>query len=174
MKKKDVIRIINEEISGYDFLNISEIENTDNYLNIINSKEFQTQLVYDIISKNPNITDWNEALSSVDDVEDDGWGDNVIPHLEKNYTFTYNHGNQPYKLTLDLEGHNVPISMEGSSIPATHLQPAEYPEPSYADYSDIEITFGDEYLNDSFKTDWLDKNGDLRNKLITSILGHLP
>jgi len=45
----NIIKIIKEEIDNYDFLGLDEIAKENDYMSIINSKQFQTQFVNDVI-----------------------------------------------------------------------------------------------------------------------------
>ena len=46
----NIIKIIKEEVDNYDFLGLDEIAKENDYISIINSKQFQTQFVNDVIN----------------------------------------------------------------------------------------------------------------------------
>lgn len=169
MGKIDLKRIINEEITNYQFLGLDDIKEEDSTDAILNSKEFQTRLVHDIIN---NVVKFKEEYGVIEDIDDNGWGDDVIPRLEKNYSFDYNYNGRPYNLALDLEGRNLPVKSTGQHIPASHLQPAEYPEPESIDYSGVDVMFWDD--GTEIKMPWFDKNAQLKDKFVRSIIGELP
>lgn len=175
MGKKNIIRVINEEISEFDYLNIDELENSDNRGAILNSKDFQTKLVYDVINQNKaTIRDWDEQYSQVDPVDDNGWGEDTIKYLYKYYDFKYHYNEHVFDLNLEIIGEDLPVATTGDYSPATQLQPEEHPEAENVDYTDIQITFSDEDERDEINTEWLDKDTNLRKKLATTLLGQLP
>ena len=175
---KDLIKVVNEEISKLDYLtSVDEINNDDNRTEIVNSKDFQTKLVTDIINQNKQtVTDWEEDYRVGDskDIDDNGWGINVLKDLYRLYKFKYHYGPHIFDLNLELMGDDLPAIMSGEHIPATHLQPAEYPEAEGLDYSGVQFTFGDEEERDAIETKWLDNDEELRKKLAYSLLGPLP
>ena len=168
MGKKNIIRVINEEISDFDYLNIDELENDDNRGTILNSKDFQTKLVYDVINQNKaTIRDWDEQYSQVDPIVDDGWDGQQIKYLYKSYDFKYHYNEHVFNLNLEIIGENLPVG-------ATQLQPEENPEAENVDFSNIQITFSDEDERDEINTEWLDNDQNLRIKLATTLLGDIP
>lgn len=172
---KNLIKVINEEVSKLDYLSIDEIKNDDVRGEILNSREFQTKLVTDIVNQNnQTISDWKEEYSQVDDVEDDGWGTDTIKYLYKYYNFKYHYNEHIFNLNLEIIGEDLPVVTTGTNIPATQLQPAEYPEAESVDYSDIQVTIGDDEERDAINTKWLDDNKQVKAKLANSLLGPLP
>jgi hypothetical protein len=175
MGKKNIIRVINEEISSFDYLNIDELENSDNRGAILNSKDFQTKLVYDIINQNKaTIIDWEEQHSQIDPIDDDGFGEDTIKYLYKYYDFKYHYNEHIFNLNLEIIGEDLPVTTTGTHVPATQLLPPEHPEAESVDYRDIQITFADEDERDEINTEWLDKDHNLRIKIATTLLGSLP
>lgn len=175
MGKKNIIRVINEEISQFDYLNIDDLENSDNRIDILKSKDFQSKLVYDVIKQNKvTIRDWDEQYSQVDPIEDNGMNEDTIKYLYKFYKFKYHYNEHIFNLNLEIIGENLPVTTTGSYSPATQLQPEEHPEAENVDYSDIQITFSDDDEIDEINTEWLDKDKKLKIKLARTLFGSLP
>lgn len=165
----DLKRIIKEEISNYQYLGLDNIKEQDSVDSTLNSKEFQTRLVHDIMN---NVVKFKEEYGVIDDVEDNGFGDNVIPRLEKNYTFEYNYGGRMFNLELDLEGRNLPVQSTGQNIKGGYYTQDEYPTPESIDYSGVDIIFWEDGAE--IKMPWLDKNAQLKDKIVRSIIGEMP
>ena len=165
-----LLRIINEEISGYQYLSLDNIKEEDNTDATLNSREFQTRLIHDIMNK---VIKVNDEGGVIDDIEDNGFGDDVVPRLEKTFNFDFVFNGQPYHFNMDFEGRNLPVSTSGQNMPATNLQPAEFPEAENVDYSGVNVLFWDENGSE-IKMPWLEKNDQLRDKFVRSIMGNIP
>lgn len=171
MKGKDIKRIINEEIHEYEYLTHDSIKEEDNLDATLNSKEFQTGMVRDTINGRLK---WSLEEDSTGEPEDDGWGSTVIKNLYKDLRTLYNFNNQPYELTVIVEGENLPVEEIGQQMPATQLQPEENPEPNRVQYGyNTDVALFDDSGRE-IPIVWLNKNSKLKDQFITSMIGALP
>lgn len=70
MNKKSLYKIINEEISEFDFLNMDNIKNDQDFQKIVNSKEFQVKLVNDLTGNNYDNLDNVDTMYRENDDDD--------------------------------------------------------------------------------------------------------
>lgn len=169
MVKNEIFRIINEEVGKFNYLNNDSIKEEANEDELLNSKEFQTRLIHDIIN---GVVKFKDEYGVIDDVDDNGWGDDVIPRLEKQYSFVYNYNGRPFNLGLDLQGTNLPVTSSGQNIKGNYYTQDEYPTPESVDYSNMEVFFWNE--GTEIKMPWFEKNYKLKDKFVRSILGDMP
>lgn len=166
MVKKQLIRLINEEISKYSFPNIDE---QDDFTEAANSKEFQTQLIHDLATNisSSKFSNWNvvEEHNSINDMDLDEDGVNFKYDIEVDYRFN---GNK-IGLVIFVKGDNVPYSTTGERKPATYTNPTENPEINdiAMDYVDIDFFIKG---GESIEMPWLLNNTKLKEKVIKNIL----
>jgi len=172
MNHKEIIKIINEEISEYNFLNHEAIQEEDNFNAVLNSKDFQVKLVNDIINHSQTIKDWKMDYSSTKEAEAYDNTEDLVD-FEFQYSFIYNYNKHDLKLSLDIIGDKVAYDTQGSYKSATKLQPAEFPERIQTHYEDAEVILYDEG-GEIINIDWLNKNRPLKYKLIKGIVGEFP
>lgn len=102
MKDKKLIRAINEEISNFDFLNQEELQEENNMVDFLKSKEFQTRLIYDLMNRFNNNTIFKnkeviEQSSNVEELEPDS-----SQRLNVTYVVDFNY---------DFNGRDLPLSI---------------------------------------------------------------
>ena len=170
MENINVINIINEEIeAGFDFLNSSKIQEEENDRILMSSKEFQVNLIKDIINASPNVVEVKIDYSSYDDSKID---ENIIS-FEKQIFLKYNFENKIYEIGINIDGDNIEYQTTGKYFPATRETPPEYPEFSGIDYSTTDITFFDED-GEKLETKWINNDFKLKNRLIGALIGDNP
>ena len=133
MKKKEIILLINEEISGFDFLNneayLKEQENVD----LIQNEDFQKQFLIDSILKREkiklNVTD---ARVTGDWENRDSGRFGIEYYAEVSYT--YDATKDPTTFILSFDGTDVPFSTKGTEDQGDSLT-APYGE-TWFDYID--------------------------------------
>lgn len=140
--------IILAEMFSKRSANLDEIidgENNPSKEDVLESEDFQKNLINDLINNKRNVTDWTvfEHSGSMDDLEsteDDGF------NISYDFHFVYNYKGTPIQLSLYITG-DVDVNWDGRYVSATHWQPAEYPE-SEIDYKNLgrqlDITFFDD------------------------------
>lgn len=136
MEVKNFIKIINEEISNFDFLGNEEYAKEEENINLLKNEDFQKQFICDslvngklikIIHDNAQINgDWEEG--------------NDATHLNISYlvdvTYQYDANNEPAKFSLQFDGNNVGIDVHASMDSGNY---GEYIPPSgEAYYTEIE------------------------------------
>ena len=109
MKDKNLVRIINEEISGFDFLNQKQLQEEDNIENTLKSRDFQTKLVYDLLNNfnNPAVIKNKEVIeqsSNSEELEPDSTQRLNVSFIAD---FTYNYNGIDMPLTIIIEGDNI-------------------------------------------------------------------
>ena len=135
---------------------------------ILNSKDFQVNLINDLINKKANVNSWEVRKSSGSMEDLQSINDNKFP-VDFDFDFVYNFHGIPVALTLFINGE-VDVDWKGSNRSATHWQPEESPRPEIDQRS-----FGrglDLALYDDDGTEislhWL--SPELRTKVVKSII----
>lgn len=167
--KKKLIKIINETISEFDFLNMEALQEEEDYAQLVNSKNLQVQLINDLINNDKTkILDW-EVDYNTSNIEDINIEDGEQLKYDFGADFNYVYDGKKIPLTIFMEG-NVSYRSSGSNIGATHFDPPEYAEIDSVDYSGSNVTL---YTGDGDEIDisWVEKNSQLLNKLGNSIVG---
>lgn len=100
MRKKDLYRLINEEIGNFDFLGNSKVINELSHEQTVNSKDFQTKLVHQLLTNSSIITNaiYTNKESSIEQIPS-------TIELELEIEFSYN--NKIYSIILLLEGEDI-------------------------------------------------------------------
>jgi hypothetical protein len=135
---------------------------------ILNSKDFQVNLVNDLVNNKKNVDSWKvvQSSGSMDDLqstEDDQF------NLDYDFDFVYNFHGIKIPLTLFING-NVDVNWDGRYVSATHWQPAEHPR-AEIDYRNLGTGL-DLALYDDDGTEvslqWL--TPELKNRVVKSII----
>jgi len=176
MTNKQLIKVINEEVSNFNFLNLDELNKEENHSSVLNSGDFQKKLIHSlIINDNQNIRDWQNPSNIVAPVENTGFEDEeVIPYIDSEFSFTYIYNGNPYKLELIVEGKKIPIYSKGESFKGNYYQPSESAPLDYTDYSHLDFAFFDSESGERIKMDWFDRDDNLKKKLGYNLYGEMP
>lgn len=157
MEKKDIIRIINEEISNFDFLNNELNQKEFESIEILKNEEFQKQFICDsLLNKKDKIKLKINDSTVGGDYEDD-FKDASRISLEYNLTveYKYDQTKEPAVFDLMFYGDKIGISKDGwydpgrfGGTPDTDIEPSGDAWFSYLNWDDIEVniytTDGDE------------------------------
>lgn len=151
--------------------NLGEIVDNDNNPSkdeIFNSKDFQVNLINDLINKKQNVERWtvHKSSGSMSDLE--STEDNQF-NVDYDFDFVYNFHGIKIPLTLFINGA-IDVNWHGSHRPATHWNPAESPEPSidnrtFGKHVDLAL-FDDD--GSEISLTWL--TPDLKVKVVKSII----
>ena len=174
MKKNNIYRIIKEEIEEFDFLNINKVNEEELNNQLLNSKEFQTNLVNDIITNFDNQSKFREInvmyqQNNVDDLEIDEGGNTPL-NLTYDLDITYVFNGKPIKLSVLLEGNNVRYEAE------EFFDTGSYDTPPSTDFEFKKIDWDDIDLKiftedgDEINFDWLYKNTKLYGNVVRSLI----
>jgi hypothetical protein len=103
MVNKEFIRIINEEISNFDYLNNTKLSEQQDVLTTLQTPEFQKMFILDSISHREKIKEDVIDSRIIDDVSNDTGHFNVeyISNIE------YQYENAPIKFQIYFDGHKV-------------------------------------------------------------------
>lgn len=146
MKRKELYKVINEEISEFDFLGIEDVKNEFDHNNLLNSKEFQTNLIKDIIT---NLTDNNKFKKfSSTFINKDTDVNNDKESIELEIEISYNFKEKNYDLILFIDG-----DYDGDNI--------------NSEIFDIKLF---SKAGDQIKMEWVEKNNELYKRLIESLI----
>jgi hypothetical protein len=109
MKKKDFIRIINEEIGEFDFLNNEKYLKEQETIKILENPEFQKQFIIDSITKMRDKIKFNNFTTQIfndPEIQDQQHNDLNI-EVNAEITYSYNENNDPINFSLNFIGENV-------------------------------------------------------------------
>jgi hypothetical protein len=165
MNKKDLIKIINEEVSNFDFLGNDAYLKEQEILELLNKEDFQKQFICDSLlsvgnskkaERNSKIGIKVEDSSIGGDWEDDYRSASYIT-LDYNLeiTYKYDQNKEPIKFQLFFNSDNISISEGGYYDPgrwggtmADAIEPSGEQYFTYLDWTDINVslfsTDGDE------------------------------
>ena len=145
MKTKELYKLINEEVSEFDFLGMNHFNDENTHNALLNSKEFQTNLVNDIINNKNNKEKFTTFSATYVNRDTDMHNDVEIIELEIEPTYVFEDKN--YNLIFFLSGNN------DENINFKHF--------------DIKIF---SKAGDQIKMEWVEKNEDLYEALIESLV----
>ena len=116
MKNKQLIKIINEEISGFDFLGNEEYLKEEEGVNILKNEDFQKQFICDLLLKR------KEKVKTLQVVQSEFGGDwEKNGYLTIDYiielAYTYDTAKEPAKLGLQLKGDRIQYSEDSDYDP---------------------------------------------------------
>lgn len=135
MQKKDFIKIINEEISNFDFLGNEAYLKEQESIDLLRNEDFQKQFICDSllsINDRKKIERNNKIKTKVSDSRVGGnWEDNFNDasfltleyYLEIEYR--YDQTKEPIKFTLNFDSENIPINKSGYFDPGNQERAPE-------------------------------------------------
>lgn len=152
MGKKDLIRIINEEISEFDFLGNDERQKEEEVFNILKNEDLQKQFICDKLLGRGNIKqievsdawlggDWEAPHYDLDSV------DKLNIEYDVKLTYTYDQSKPPIEFNVFFKSDNIYVSMGGwydpgrfGGTPDTDIEPTGDRWFDSINYSDIDVT----------------------------------
>ena len=116
MENKHLIKIINEEISGFDFLGNEEYVKEEGNVNILQNEDFQKQFICDSLLKR------KETVKTLDVVESNFGGDwEKNGYLTVSYiielAYKYDVSKEPAKFGLHFKGDRIQYSIDSDYEP---------------------------------------------------------
>lgn len=135
---------------------------------ILNSKDFQVNLINDLINKKANVNSWQVRQSSGSMADLESTEDDRFP-VDYDFDFVYNFHGIPVPLTLFINGE-IDVNWKGQHRSATHWQPAEAPQPEIDQRSfgrGLDLALYDDDGSEISLT-WL--SPELKNKVVKSII----
>lgn len=135
---------------------------------VLQSKDFQINLINDLINNKNNVIEW-KVIDNSGSMEDLRGGNDDSFDIDYSFDFKYNYKGTPVSLTIFINGQ-VDVDWVGKYISATHWQPAEYPN-AELDYKNLgkmlDIALYDEDGSE-ISLQWL--TPDLEAKVAKSII----
>lgn len=147
--KKELYRMINEQISEFDFLSMDNSNAESERDTILNSKDFQTSLIIDLINDFNNKNKFKKMSITFVNKDVDMFDQSEIIEAELDLTYSFNE--KDYDLIFFIDGYR-----DGDNIP----------------YNDFELKIFSK-AGDQIKFDWIEKNEKLYNTLIKEIVSPL-
>ena len=177
MNRKDLIRLINEEVSGYDFLNLDEIENEESLESLLSSKEFQTKFVHDVLNnfggqasnqlfKNKEVV---AHSSNIEDLEPNSFQKFRVQYV---IDFTYNYNGKEMPLSLIIEGDDIAYDLDVVRTPSDYVTPPETDTNFDINWDDFSVKIMYDGAIE-VELDWLYKNKNIYKKFIQSFVNDL-
>lgn len=116
MKRKNIIKLINETISskGFDFLDIESMEKEEINLNILNSYDFQKAFLYDLFFNDKKIKTNTSEATIRKETENDLMRGNF--DLEYSTVVDYEYLNQKLSFEIMFEGEKVDFVIKESEL----------------------------------------------------------
>lgn len=167
----DILKIIKEEISNYDFLGLDEIAKEDEYKTIINSKQFQTQFVNDVINDINNDSKFKKinTLYKSMSIDNAGFINEEPLHFDFEIEMIYTYNNTDINLNLMFDGDNIEYDFRiDKSI-------GDHDTPTYNDFVFEDINWNDVkfnmFTNDGYEIEmkWLERSG-VYHKFIKALI----
>jgi hypothetical protein len=137
MDRKYLIKIINEEVSGYNYLGKDEIDNERELHNLINNKDFQRRFIEDVIA-NKNI-----KYGTIDTQVDGEYRTSLRFYYEVDVTYTIPEYTNPIKFIVGADANNVAISVDSKMFDENNrwVAPSERCVITYVDWDKIGVYF---------------------------------
>ena len=146
MNRKKIYRLINEEISEFDFLGMDHNSKEEAHDEVLSSKDFQTNLVIDIVN-NPNDNNKFKKISTTF-VNKDVDSFNDLERVEVEIDITYSYKEKDYDLIFLLDGEK-----DGEDIK----------------FSDYNLKLFSK-AGDKIDFEWIKKNEKLYNTFVESLV----
>jgi hypothetical protein len=145
MKTKELYKMINEEASEFDFLGMNNVDDEKTHNDLLDSKEFQTNLVNDIINNKNDKDKFTNFSSTYVNKNTDMYNDVEIIELEIEPTYVFE--GKDYHLIFFLSGNNdEKINFKNFNIKIFSK------------------------AGDQIKMEWVEKNEDLYEAFIESLI----
>lgn len=139
MKKKEIILLINEEISNFDFLNNEAYTQEKENLDLIQNEDFQKQFLIDSILKREKISIKVSDARITGDWENSDSGSFGVEYYTE-ITYTYDSTKDPSIFILSFDGTDVQFSTKADNDPGDRLT-APYNETwfDFIDWTAIDV-----------------------------------
>jgi hypothetical protein len=148
MENRNIIRIINEEISNFDFLNNELNQKESEKIDILKNEEFQKQFICDsLLNKKDKIKlKINDSSIGGDYEEDFEDASRISLRYDLTVEYTYDQAKEPAVFDLIFYSDNIEIIKDGwydrgrlGGTPDTDIEPSGDAWFSYINWYDIEV-----------------------------------
>lgn len=124
MKKKDFIRIINEEIGEFDFLNNDKYLAEQENIQLLQEEYFQKQFIIDSITRKKEkirLSNENVEISYIDPELDDPSPNDLYVDYFADIDYNFDDSKEPIKFSIGFGGkENVKYGTEGYYDPGSY------------------------------------------------------
>lgn len=141
MRKKDFIRIINEEITEFDFLSNDKHLKEQEDIQLLENKEFQKQFIIDSITRMRDkikLDNSDTHISNDPDVRDEDYHNDLMIEANINVEYTYDPSKSPIKFSLSFDGERINYYTDYEYDPGDYYTPP-YGETWYTEIAWDEI-----------------------------------
>jgi hypothetical protein len=175
MEKKEIIKMINEELGGYNYINLDELTAQDDNVQLLSSKEFQVQFVSDVVNNFKDtikLSDVNTMHTTEEDLFNHGEETGKALNIEYDVNIIYKYMGRDIKLMLAFEGNNVGYGMGGYYDAGNY---GEYRAPegdtyyTYINWNDIGLSMYDDEGNE-INVGWINKNPKLHDAFVKKFI----
>jgi len=144
MQKKDFIRIINEEISDFDFLNNDKYQKEKESVDILNNEDFQKQFICDSLLNKQNKIKIDVTESTIGGDWENSPEDTSTLTIRYflNIEYSYDQEKEPIVFDLDFYSDNISIGKEESDNISTDSYTQQTNDEWFNsfDWGDINVT----------------------------------
>lgn len=144
--KKELYKVINEEISNFDFLGMEDNNNEDVHNSVLLSKEFQTNLVIDLINNSKNKDKFKKLFTTYEHSDVNSFDDTEKIEIELEITYNFNEKN--YELIFFIDGESKDDEIKPENFDLTIFSKG----------------------GEKIPFDWVEKNQNLYTTLINKFL----
>jgi len=127
MFKKQITRIINEEINNFDYLDNDKQTKEDELYNLLNNEDFQKQFICDFLLRKDNVIKKVDESRIGGNYEDD---EPTYISLEYfvDYTYTYDSKKEPIAFSISFNGDKIGISVHSQTDKGDYYTPSHTEE----------------------------------------------
>ena len=111
MKNKQLIKIINEEISGFDFLGNEQYTKEEENISLLKNKDFQKQFICDLLLKRKERVKTLQVAQSDFGSEWERNGYLTIDYIIE-FAYTYDVQKDPAKFGIQLKGDKITYNID--------------------------------------------------------------
>jgi hypothetical protein len=135
MKDKHLIKIINEEISNFDFLSNEEYLKEEENYDLLKNEDFQKQFICDSLINNVKIKQHITDARVGGNWENGNDADKLTIEYFVEIEYKYDPSKEPAKFTVDFYSEQIGIGIHTQSDPGSY---GNFIEPTFeAQYTDI-------------------------------------
>ena len=132
MKRKDFIRIINEEVGEFDFLNNEKYQQEQEILKLLENPQFQKQFIIDSITKMRDKISFDDFFARIYNDPDfqDQFHNDINLEVNAEIGYIYDPSKDPIKMTLTFNGTNIHYETDSEESSGDQHTPS-YSDTSY-------------------------------------------
>lgn len=152
MIKSNILDIINEEITNFDYLSMNKNQKENDDFELLSNPDFQKQIICDIfLNKNKfKISISDSSITGDWDSEENGVTYMNLEYFTK-IQYKYDQNHEPITFGLDFYGTNIGISKTGNNIQGDYnTEPIQNKWINGINWSSVNVSLNTDY-NDEIK-----------------------